>query len=362
MKIAIVAAQLPESGRKLGGVEVFIHRLANQLSSDPTNEVTVFGLNQCSFTASYQYQPLFSQLAFLKRRKLFIWFVFPWLLHFVQFKDFDVVHFFGDDWFYFFRPQPTIRTMSGSALNEARTATSLKRKIIQYLIYPLEHLSVRLSSAAVGIGTDSQKIYGLDQVIPIGVDQQRFYPGNKTSEPSILFVGTWQGRKRGQFVFEKFVENVLPRVPDAKLFMVSDTCQPHPNVISVTFPDDESLAQLYRESWMFAYPSIYEGFGMPYVEALSSGTAIVTSPNTGAESILCDGEYGIVIDDEHFADAMVDLLLNPSSRTQYEAKGLMRAAQFDWDVIAQDYMQTYCEAINRFSGSSQFAPAISKDV
>ena len=77
---------------------------------------------------------------------------------------------------------------------------------------------------------------------------------------------------------------------------------PHPSVTLHVHPDDATLAALLAEAWVFCYPSIYEGFGIPYIEAMAAGTAIVTSPNAGAGEVLKNGRYGIICDDDHFAD------------------------------------------------------------
>lgn len=346
MNIAIVAGTLPEPNRKLGGVEVFIHRLANQLASDPAHRVTVFSLCDRPTDALYQHQKLFASVGSLARGKLFIWFILPLLLNFVDWRGFDVMHLHGDDWFFLRRPVPSVRTMHGSALNEARTATSLKRKLMQRLIYPLEHLSVRLATITVAIGSDSRDIYGLPYVIDIGVSLERFFPGPKATEPAILFVGTWAGRKRGQFMFEQFTQHILPQMPTAQLWMVCDHCPPHPNVIAISFPDDATLAERYRAAWVFAYPSIYEGFGMPYVEALASGTAIITSRNGGAEHILSQGTYGIIADDDDFAPAVIEALTDAAHRQRLENKGLERAKAFSWPVVGERYLDLYDKAIS----------------
>jgi glycosyltransferase involved in cell wall biosynthesis len=348
MKIAIVAASLPEANRKLGGVEVFVHRLANELASSSGDQVTLFSFSDRPGDARYNHQILFPRLRFLRSQKLFIWFVLPWLFNFLDLREFDVVHFNGDDWFYFWRSIPSLRTMHGSALNEARTATSLKRRLMQLLIYPLEHLSARLATITVGVGKDSQEIYHLQHTINNGVNLERFYPGEKSPQPTILYIGTWEGRKRGQFMFECFTQQILPAMPTAQLWMVSDQCPNHPNVSAITFPDDEALAQLYRSAWVFAYPSIYEGFGMAYVEALASGTAIVTSANVGANHILNGGEFGVIADDHHFAQAVVSLLANHQQRQSFEQKGLHRVQEFSWDAVANEYRKRYCMAIASF--------------
>jgi glycosyltransferase involved in cell wall biosynthesis len=68
---------------------------------------------------------------------------------------------------------------------------------------------------------------------------------------------------------------VLPQTPDATLYMVTDQCPDHPQVERIDRPTDEELASLYRSAWVFAYPSVYEGCGIPYVEAMAQPCYVV---------------------------------------------------------------------------------------
>jgi phosphatidylinositol alpha-mannosyltransferase len=344
MKVAIFAASLPEPGRKLGGVEVAVHRLANELAKSDQDEITVFSLCPCPENAIYHHKQLFPNHPLL-RTKIGVWFILPFLLNLVDFSQFDVIHLHGDDWFYFRRPAASVRTLHGSALNEARTATSLKRKLMQFIIYPLEHLSARLATISLAIGKDTAKIYNLMHCVDNGVDLDRFYPGPKTSEPTVFFVGTWKGRKRGEFIFNQFIQHVVPHLPEAKLWMAIDHCPEHPNVINWKFPDDITLSELFRSAWVFAYPSVYEGFGIPYIEALASGTAILTSPNTGAEYIMEHGTYGVIADDSTFGCHLLELLLNSEQRLNLARKGLLRAQDFAWSAVADKHWKLYRDAI-----------------
>jgi phosphatidyl-myo-inositol alpha-mannosyltransferase len=348
MKIAIVVAMLPETHRKYGGVDVVIHRLANELVKKGDFNVTVFSLTGCPDDFKYRHIQLFSRFSSLQASKIFRLLILPILLNFIDFRQFDLIHLHGDDWFFLNRRRPSVRTMHGSALNEARTATSLKRRIVQYLIYPLEHLSVKLATISLAIGRDAQTLYGIPSLIDNGVDLQMFCPGVKTLEPSILFVGTWEGRKRGQFIYEKFIHDVLPKFPNARLNMICDYCPGHEAVTFHRSPSDAELASIMRQAWIFAYPSLYEGFGLPYVEALASGTAIITSSNIGSQHILNDGEYGAIVEDNCFSQSIMDLLENPDRRSSLEIKGLSRAASFSWDSIAQSHRRFYEKAILKY--------------
>lgn len=352
MKIAIVSSYLPKKGKKTGGVSLAVHRLANRLAQVSTNTITVFGLCDQPEDAIYNYKILFPALKGLGDKQLFILYVLPILLNFVDFSNFDVVHLNGDDWFYLARKVPSVRTMHGSSLYEARTATSLKRKLLQYTFYPLEKLAAHLASVTIGVGPDSQALYKTDLLIGNGVDTNLFTPGVKTEFPSLFFIGTWGGRKRGEFLHHMFLDQVLPYIPSAKLYVVSDHWPSHPNVIPIEFPSDTDLAVALSKAWVFAYPSTYEGFGIPYIEAMSSGTSIVSSDNLGAQFVLTKGQYGIIAGDQDFGKSLVEILTNRAMRQMLETEGVKRASEFSWQEIVDQYMLAYTDAIKAFSDPS----------
>ncbi len=343
MKIAIYHTTLPEPDRKPGGVEVSVHRLANELAV--SNDVTVFSLTSCPADARYRHVRLFPRHPWLCRNRAARLFLLPFLLNGLSFTEYDVLHLHGDDWFYFRRQVPTVRTMHGSALGEARSATSWKRRLIQYCIYPLEHLAARLATVTMAVGPATANLYGVNHVTAPVPDLRHCHPGEKTAQPTVLFVGTWEGRKRGSFLFDVFTREVVRRVPDAVLYMVSDYCRAAQNVEYVRFPSDEELAALYRKAWVFAYPSTYEGFGLSYVEAMASGTAVLCTPNDGARYVLDESKYGVLASDNEFADQLISLLTHPEKRVELERKGPLRARLFAPESIAAQHRELYREAI-----------------
>src|SRR5215217_4746364 len=157
VRIALFHTTLPQPGRKPVGVEVAVHRLASELAKNE-DDVTVFGLSLPPDDALYQHKRLFGGMQWLQRNRLARWLILPLLLNFVDFKRFDVLHLHGDDWFYFRRTLPTVRTLHGSALREAQSATSPKRKLGQYVIYPLEHLAAKLATIALAVGRDASAV------------------------------------------------------------------------------------------------------------------------------------------------------------------------------------------------------------
>lgn len=356
MKIALFHTTLPEPDRKPGGVEVAVHRLANELAKE--DDVTVFSLTGAPTDALYRHEQLFMDRPALRTNQILRLFGLPFLMNFVEMNNFDVVHMHGDDWFWISRKSASVRTMHGSALYEARSATSLKRKISQYMVYPLEHMAKLLATVPLAIGPKTSDIYNIPTLANNGVDPELFRPGKKADHPQILYVGTWEGRKRGGFMFDQFVQNVLPKCPDAELIMVCDRQPDHPNVRSIHFPDDETLAALYREAWVFAYPSVYEGFGIPYIEAMASGTAVLCSPNDGANYVLEEGAYGSVVEDQAFAPELVELLTNDEKRLLMIEKGLERAASFSWKAVADQHRQMYRRAIGIKKNGAAYTESI----
>lgn len=348
MKIALFHTTLPEPGRKPGGVEIAVHRLANELAKDPRDEVTVLSLTPAPDDAQYRHQRLFPDTAGLRDNQVLRLFVLPFMLNFVDLKGYDVVHLHGDDWFLFSRGAATVRTMHGSALFEAKSATSIKRRAAQYLVFPLEHLATRLATRPLAVGPETARIYGIGDLANNGVNLDLFSAGEKSPHPQILYVGTWEGRKRGGFMFEQFIKNVLPRCPDAELVMVCDRAPDHPNVTCYRFPDDETLAGLYSTAWVFAYPSVYEGFGIPYIEAMASGTAVLCSPNDGARYVLDDGAFGMIVEDGAFADQLVRVLTDDALRKDMIEKGLARAQAFSWQAVARQHRDMYEKAIKQY--------------
>lgn len=345
LQIALFHSSLPEDDRKPGGVTMVVHRLANALLKQG-DHVTVFSLSPKPAGARYDHVHLFSEYPWLDENRLARLFLLPMLLNQVDFTGYDLLHTHGEDWFLFRRQLPTVRTLHGSALAEARSATSLKRQIGQYVVYPLELLAQQLATITQAVGPDTQRHYRTPYLANNGVDLDQFTPGPKTSRPSVLFVGSWEGRKRGDFLYNIFTEQVLNHVPDAILHMVCERRASHKNVIFHERPDDEKLSQLYRNAWVFAYPSVYEGFGLPYLEAMASGTAVLCSPNQGAKYVLEDGAFGIIVPDQNFGSSLTKLLLNEGKRAKWASKGVKRAQAFSWAEIASQHRTLYREAID----------------
>jgi len=176
-----------------------------------------------------------------------------------------------------------------------------------------------------------------------GVDLARYRPGRKDPAPTVLFVGTYRRRKRGKLLMEVFEREIRPAFPDAVLWMVCSDAPEAPGVEILGRLSDDELADRYRRAWAFCLPSSYEGFGVPYIEAMASGTAVVATPNPGAMEILDGGRLGVVCDPADLGGSISNLLAEPNRRDVLETSGLDAARQYDWNEVAARYIDIYRE-------------------
>jgi glycosyltransferase involved in cell wall biosynthesis len=108
---------------------------------------------------------------------------------------------------------------------------------------------------------------------------------------------------------------------------------------------DDELANLYRSAWVYASPSTYEGFGLPYMEALASGTPVVATANPGSREVLADGEYGLLVKDAEFGDSLVNLLADADRRNALIEKGISWAEQYALDLAIDRYEELLTDLI-----------------
>jgi glycosyltransferase involved in cell wall biosynthesis len=334
MKIAMTHVDLPSESR--GGVAFQAHYLANALV-DRGHDVTMFTLSPRSADCRYHVH----QYRIPPRIRQLKAFIFAAHLARTDFSGFDILHTHGDNYLLWNR-HPQIRTFHGSAQDEARSAVRLRRRLYQTVLAGLEPLSSWLTDINVGVSRATQaRIPAISTIIPCGVNTTHFSPGCKSAQPSLLFVGTVEGRKRGQFLAEVFVREVRPRFPNAELWMVSDRSIVAEGIVNLGKVSLETLSQLYQRAWLFCLPSTYEGFGVPYIEAMAAGTTVIATTNPGAQEVLRDGEYGLIVNDAELGQQINQLLKNHDLRDVYARKGLDRAQDFAWTNIVTQYETLY---------------------
>jgi glycosyltransferase involved in cell wall biosynthesis len=101
--------------------------------------------------------------------------------------------------------------------------------------------------------------------------------------------------------------------------------------------EDRELAALYRRAWLYVTPSTYEGFGLPYLEAMACGTPVVATPNPGSLEVLDHGACGVLASDAEFASRIAALLADADARASWSACGLRRASEYSLDAMLDRY-------------------------
>jgi len=110
------------------------------------------------------------------------------------------------------------------------------------------------------------------------------------------------------------------------------------------FIPEKDLPLLYSGAAVFVFPSVYEGFGLPLVEAMACGTPVVASNASSIPEVV--GEAGILVDAHRpaeFAEAISQLRTNPGLRAAITQKGFQRVKQFSWAAAAKDVLSIFCE-------------------
>jgi glycosyltransferase involved in cell wall biosynthesis len=112
------------------------------------------------------------------------------------------------------------------------------------------------------------------------------------------------------------------------------------------YVSDAELPLWYSAATLFVYPSLYEGFGLPPLEALACGTPVLVSDRSSLPEVV--GEAGITLppdDAEAWADAIAMLLASPDRRAAMAEAGLKQAERFSWSQTAEQTARVYRQVL-----------------
>ena len=333
----MVSYYLP-SGSRIG-VGHQVHALANALVARG-HEVVMY--SSCTHPDGARYQTVTVPLSGANRT-----FKFAWKLRDIDWSRFDVVHAHGDDnWMGGGRP-PRVRTLHGSCFAEARWIGTPRGQARMTLLGVGEIVSTITADEVVAVSRSTYRwLPWVRVIIPNGVDLIRFSPGVRSTNPSILFVGTYYWRKRGKLLADVFEAEVLPRIPEAELWMVAPDAPERPSVRAFGRLSDEELANLYGSAWAFCLPSSYEGFGIPYVEAMAAGTPVIATPNPGALEVTDGGRLGLVVDEAALGSTLVRMLTSAEMRADLSARALAEVGRYSLERVVDEYEIVYARAMS----------------
>lgn len=191
------------------------------------------------------------------------------------------------------------------------------------------------------LGVQAAKI----RVIPHGVDPERFHPGSSPREPFLLYPANFWPHKNHARLFEAFAR-VRERRRDLTLVLTgaghAGRALPD-GVVSRGLVSDAELVKLYQTASALVFPSLWEGFGLPPVEAMACGCPVVVSRGTSLPEVC--GEAARYVDPLSAADVasgIEDVLRNPAGLVD---AGRLRAGQLTLETCVRAHDAVYGELV-----------------
>ena len=211
-------------------------------------------------------------------------------------------------------------------------------------------------------------------VTPLAADSERFHPCEDAGRvaaararygvpdaPYVMALGTLAPHKNIPHLIRAFADLVRSeRLDDLHLVLtgargwgyepifaaLGELGDVKDRVVFTGFVDDADLAPLYTGALVFVYPSLYEGFGLPPLEAMQCGTPVIASDTSSFPEVV--GDAGVLVDPRDraaLAQAILDVYRDPARRAELAARSRARAREFTWDRFARQTVDAYYAAV-----------------
>lgn len=229
------------------------------------------------------------------------------------------------------------------AVNQAKkiiaVSINTKKDLIKFYKLPEDKIEVVYNGYEKKLTANNFKLKAKNNMDKYRLNNQEY----------ILYVGTLQPRKNVKFLIDSFPQ-IKKLYPQIKLVICGkkgwlyneildliDQIEFKNDIVLTGFVSDEELATLYSHAFCLAMPSLYEGFGIPILEAFNFSCPVVSSfasslPEIGADSCL----YFDPHDKNNFVDKIVELHQNKTLKAQLTAKGKKRLTEFSWRKCAEE--------------------------
>jgi glycosyltransferase involved in cell wall biosynthesis len=224
-----------------------------------------------------------------------------------------------------------------------------KRDILRYFRIPEAKINVIYNAIDERYGES-----------PSPDEVERVQDRYQLNAPYVLYAGNIKPHKNLERLIEAF--HTLRQDPDlahVKLLIIGDEISKyatlrravhkyklHKHVRFFGFVSDKTLAVLYRLARVFVFPSLYEGFGLPPLEAMASGTPVITSNVSSLPEVV--GDAALLIDPHDpgaIAEAMRRVLMDSDLREELRQKGFTRVRQFSWERSIRRVREIYGEVL-----------------
>ena len=233
----------------------------------------------------------------------------------------------------------------------------------------------RIITVSESTRRDLLELYDVDpgrvSVIPLGVDRARFRPSERDAidlvrsrfglnGPYLLYLGGIEPRKNLRSVLVAFAR----LGPDVRLVIAGSGVEWNPEgpvllqkaldslppearrrVVRTGYVSEGDKVALLSGAGALVYPSLYEGFGLPVLEAMACGTPVVTSDRSSLPEVAGEGALYVDPSDPEVIAAAIEMVLSDSQlRTQLRETGMEQAARFTWEETARRTVEVLREA------------------
>jgi glycosyltransferase involved in cell wall biosynthesis len=278
-------------------------------------------------------------------------------------------------------------------LYRARDRSSLRRSLHFQLTRRVLKGAARILAVSRYTKSEIEKLFGIPgtriEVVYNAIDE-RFLRGHASDTdlqilterylvtyPFLLYAGRISPHKNLVRIIEAFsaLKAELEkegRFPDLKLIIIGDELSKHPDlrrtvirggvqndVRFMGFVPIEMLRVFYDAAKIFVFPSLYEGFGLPPLEAMAHGTPVVTSNTSSLPEVV--GNAAVLVNPENVFEIMRALhrvLLDQTVREKFKQRGYEQAKKFSWDASARQILRVYEEVAGKREEAHQYDKAV----
>lgn len=354
-------------GDKSGGNETYYRNLIENLDKDLQKEIILF-VNKEADISALDFR---GKVVRFKSHNAFVrnFIEMPYLAWKYKLKCLHMQYFIP-----FVRPCPVVATIHDISFEHFDDIFTKKEMFIQKKLIPY---AARKSKKVLTVSEFSKKdiceCYGCDPDKVVVTyngkssafkkfelsEEQRNTLREKFGLPEeyILYVGNIQPRKNLKRLLQAYVKyavqdkNAKPLVIVGKKAWMYDSIfeeikQNHleDRVYFTGYVEEVDLVRLYNDALFFIYPSIFEGFGLPVLEAMACGTPVITSDITSIPEVAGDACYMVnPFEVDEIYKALELFAGNDELRQEYGRKGLEQAGKFDWKITAKQTEKVYKE-------------------
>jgi glycosyltransferase involved in cell wall biosynthesis len=279
----------------------------------------------------------------------------------------------------------------------SRGRSGFRRSMYFYMTKRVLRHAARIFAVSHFTKTEIEKLFAIPSaridVVYNAIDE-RFLHGHATDAdrqflaeryqvnyPFLLYAGRISPQKNLVRIIEAFATlktelDKEGKFPDLKLIIIGDELSKHPDlrrtvvrggvqndVRFLGFVPIDTLRIFYDVAKVFVFPSLYEGFGLPPLEAMAHGTPVLTSNISSLPEVV--GTAAVLVNPENIFEirrALLRVLLDQPFRERLKQRGYEQVQRFSWDTSAREILDAYTAVVGGRKGSSTTAQGIEKAV